>query len=101
MEDKNPPYQFFPCNFYKRNNLPQNFLTFSFDPFAKVMWSLKAIPRANPKLLNLNQEHPSKKLLFWLKSLWSFCYDNFSHRDASVTKLWLHDHIYNTIWATW
>ena len=44
MEDKNPPYQFFPCNFYKRNNLPQNFLTFSFDPFAKVMWSLKATP---------------------------------------------------------
>ena len=25
------PYQFFPCNFYKRRISPQNLLTFSFD----------------------------------------------------------------------
>ena len=28
-----PPPSFFPCNFYKRTNYPQNFLTFSFNPF--------------------------------------------------------------------
>ena len=25
----------------------------------------KLVPRANPKLLNLNQDHPSKKRFFW------------------------------------
>ena len=39
-------YQFFPCNFYK-------------------YWNTKyQIPNASPKLLNLNQEHPSKKFVF-------------------------------------
>ena len=33
-EQKRPPNQFFPCNFYKRKNYPKNFLTFSFNPFA-------------------------------------------------------------------
>ena len=41
--------------------IPQNFLTFSFNPFAKVVLSFRAIPRASHKLLNLNQDHLSKK----------------------------------------
>ena len=41
--------------------IPQSFLTFSFNPFAKVVLSFRAIPRASHKLLNLNQDHLSKK----------------------------------------
>ena len=32
-----PPYQFFSCNFYKRRNIPQNFLSFSFNPFDRLV----------------------------------------------------------------
>ena len=39
---------------------PPKFLTFSFKPFA-----FKAIPSASPKLLNLNQDQPTKKMVFW------------------------------------
>ena len=42
----------------------QIFLTFSFDPFATLVWNFKLIPGANLKLLNLKQEHPSKKIDF-------------------------------------
>ena len=28
-------------------------------------------------------------------------YDNFSHTNARVTKLWSHEQIYNIIWFTW
>ena len=37
----------------------KDFLTFSFNPFFRL-----ALSRANPKLLNLNQEHPSKNWFF-------------------------------------
>ena len=37
---------------------PKNFLTFSFNPFVKLVKNFKAIPRAGPKLLNLKQDHP-------------------------------------------
>ena len=33
-ESKKLPYEFFPSNFYKRKNCPQNFL--SFNPFATL-----------------------------------------------------------------
>ena len=32
----------------------QNFLTFSFNPFATLVLNLKFVPSATPKLLNLN-----------------------------------------------
>ena len=35
--DKNNPYQFFSCNFYKRRKKPKNFLTFSFNSFATLV----------------------------------------------------------------
>ena len=44
---------------------PQNFLTFSFNPFSTLVQNLKFVPSASPKLLNLNQDHPSKKAIFW------------------------------------
>ena len=40
---------------------PQNFLTFSFDPFATLVQNFKFVPGASPKLLNLNLDHLSKK----------------------------------------
>ena len=48
---------------------PKNFLTFSFNPFATLVQNFKFVPSANPKLLNLNQDHPSKKVIFPVKSL--------------------------------
>ena len=44
---------------------PHNFLVFSFNPFATLVQNFKATPNANPKLLNLNQDDPSKKWVFW------------------------------------
>ena len=44
---------------------PQNFLTFTFNHFFKLVWNFKFIPSASPKLLNLNQDHSSKKWIFW------------------------------------
>ena len=35
---KRSPYQFFPCNFYKRKKInPQNVLTFRFNPFDRLV----------------------------------------------------------------
>ena len=48
---------------------PINFLTFSFNPFAILVQNFKFVPSASPKLLNLNQDHPSKKVIFLVKSL--------------------------------
>ena len=48
---------------------PQNFRTFSFNPFATLLQNLKLAPSASPKFLNLNQDHPSKKVIFLVKSL--------------------------------
>ena len=42
---------------------PQNFLTFSFNPFATLMQNFKAIPSASPKLLT--KITPQKNWLFW------------------------------------
>ena len=44
---------------------PQNFLTFSFNPFATLVKNFKFVPGATPKLLNLNQDHLSIKAIFW------------------------------------
>ena len=45
----------------------QKFLTFSFNPFATLVKNVKFLPSASPKLLNLNQGHPSKKAVFLVK----------------------------------
>ena len=44
---------------------PQNCLTFIFDAFATLVQNFTAVPGASPKLLNLNQDHPSQKQFFW------------------------------------
>ena len=64
---KASPTSFFPVNFTNVGIGPYNFLTFSFNPFAAL--EQKFIPSASPKLLNLHQDHPSKKAIFLVKSL--------------------------------
>ena len=48
---------------------PQNFMTFSFNPFATLLYNFKFLPSAGSKLLNLNLDHPSKIAVFLVKSL--------------------------------
>ena len=85
--------QFFLCNSSNLGTSPQNFLTFSFNPFSTLVYNFKFVPSASLRLLNLNQDNLSKKAIFLVKSLWSWGYDNFSHRNARVTKLCSNDHI--------
>ena len=98
---KRPPISFSTLTSTNVGISTQILLTFSFNPFAILVQNVKAIANASPKLLNLNQEYPSKKLLFLVKSLQNWGYNYFSHRNARVTKLWSLDHIYNIIWAKW
>ena len=39
---------------------PKNFLTFSFNPFTPLLQNFTFAPSASLKLLNLNQDYPSK-----------------------------------------
>ena len=66
---KSSPLPVFPCNFYEVGISPQNFLTFTFNRFATLLQNFKVMPGTSPKLLNLNQGRPSKKLVFLAKSL--------------------------------
>ena len=72
---------------------PKNFLTFSFNPFATLVQNFKFVPSASPKLLNLNQDHLSKKALnpYTTEVMTTFLI------EMLVTKLWSHDHINNII----
>ena len=58
------PYQFFPVTSTNVKTSPQNFLTFSFNPFGTLMQNFKFVFSVSHKLVNLNQSHPSKKRLF-------------------------------------
>ena len=60
-----PPTSFSPVTSTNVGFGPKNFLTFSFNPFVTLAKNFKFVPSASPKLLNLNQDHPSKKQFFW------------------------------------
>ena len=66
---KGPPTSFSPVTSTNVGFGPQNFLTFSFKPFATLVQNFKFVPSAIPKLLNFNEDHPSKKAIFLVKSL--------------------------------
>ena len=51
---KAPPTSFSPVNSTKVGFGPQNFRTFSFNPFTTLVQNFKFVPSASPKLLNLN-----------------------------------------------
>ena len=61
---KRPPTSFSPITTTNARISQQEFLTFGFNPFATLMQNMKAIPSASPKLLNLEQDNPSKKKRF-------------------------------------
>ena len=62
---KGPPTSFPPVTSTNIVFGPQNFLAFSFNPFLTLVQNFKFVPSASPKLLNLNQDHLSKKRFFW------------------------------------
>ena len=64
---KVPPTSFSPVTSTNVGVRPQNFITFSFNPFATLMYNF--LPSASPKLSNLNLDHPSKIAVFLVKSL--------------------------------
>ena len=64
-EQKGPPNSFSPVTFTNVGIRTQNFLTLSFNPFSRLVQNFKFVSSACPKLLNLNQDHPSKKRFFW------------------------------------
>ena len=66
---KAPPTSFSPVTPTNVGFGPQDFMTFSFNPFAILVQNFKFVPSASPKLLNLNQDHPSKKAIFLVKPL--------------------------------
>ena len=66
---KKPPTSFSSVTSANVGISPQNFLTFSFNPFATLVWNSEFVPNASPKLLNLNQDHLLKKAVFLVKSL--------------------------------
>ena len=66
---KRCPLQFFFCNFSKVGVTSKSSLASSFNPFDTMMSIFKAIPGTTPKLLNLNQDHLSKKLIYLVKLL--------------------------------
>ena len=63
--EKGSPASFSPGTSRNVRISSRNFLTFSFNPFATQVWNFKFVPSASPKLLNLNQDHPSKTVVFW------------------------------------
>ena len=65
LSQKGPPTSFFPVTSSNVEFSPPNFLTFSFNPFATLVENFKFVPFAYLKLLNLNQDHPSKKKRFF------------------------------------
>ena len=40
-------------------------MTISFNPFVTMVYSFKSITYASPKSLNLNQDHPLEKIVFF------------------------------------
>ena len=54
------PTSFSPATSAKVTISSQNLLTFSFNPFDRLILNFKFVSGASPKLLNLNQDHPNQ-----------------------------------------
>ena len=68
-DQKGLPTSFSPVTSKNVGTNPHNVLTFSFKPFATLVQNVESIPSASPKLLNPNQDQPSKKTDYLVKSL--------------------------------
>ena len=64
---KTTPTSFSPVTSINVALSPENFPTFSFNPFATLVQNFMVIPSSSTKSLNLNQDHPLQKL-FWSNS---------------------------------
>ena len=73
----------------------QNLKNFSFSPFTTLVKNFKFLPSASPKLLNFNQDHPSKKKQFFWSNPYKIEVVITSFIEMLVTKLWSHEQIYN------
>ena len=62
---KASPTSFSPVTSANVRISPQKFLMFSFNTSATLVQNFKATPSAIPKLLDLSQDHSSKKCFFW------------------------------------
>ena len=65
----------------------QNSLTFSFNRFATLLSNFIAISSTSPKLLNLNQDDPSKNCFFWSNLHKIEVMFKFFHRNANYQTL--------------
>ena len=96
---KAPPTNFSPVTSANVRIGPQNFLTFSFNPFDRLVENFKFVPSGNPKLLNFNQDHPSfwsnpYKIDVMITSLIQMLeLPNFGHMTTSTIKFGLYDKI--------
>ena len=88
-----PPLTGFSCNFYKSENCW--ILVLTLLPHCSKISRPHLIPV--PNYWTWSKTIP----LFLVKSLENWGYDNFSHRNARVTKSWSHDPIRNINWFTW
>ena len=66
---KAPPTSFSPVTTTNVGLSPQNLPNISFNPFVTLVQNFKVIPSVSPKLVNLNQDHPSKKVVLLVKCL--------------------------------
>ena len=66
---KVPPTSFPPATSTNVGTSSPIFLTFTFTTFATLVSNCKFILSVSPKLLNLNQDYPSKRAFFLVKSL--------------------------------
>ena len=64
-----PPVSFFHVTSTNVGVSLQNFLIYSFNSFVALAKNFKLVPSVSPKLLNLNQDHPSNIAVFLIKSL--------------------------------
>ena len=94
---KNSDFRFSVISTKVRRITPKIFLTFNFNPFATLMQNFTFVPSVSPNLLNLNQDHPSKKRFFWsnpykievmITSLTEMLeFPNFGHMTTSAMNL--------------
>ena len=75
------------CNFHKRNNNPQNFLTLIFNNFLLSCNTSRSYLVTVLNYLTSTTTTP-QKIVFVVKSLWNWSCHNFSYWNASVSKLW-------------
>ena len=68
-QKSSPPTSFSPVTSTNVGFDPKIFLTFSFNPFPTLVQNFKFVSSPSPKLLDLNQDHPSKKAIFLVESL--------------------------------